>query len=196
MKNTQEDEVAETGESVSVKGSIKSNQRAVMVDPEPKEKAPVVQPTAAPTAPESNIEARLNALETENRVLRDAMRQDRLQASDERIKGKKEELRRGFLKRLQGKVVVAWLSTKDVGSKAEQRIVYQNNMPVGEVMIGHYKTLSGEDIVCEMKEFTDAVEQEWFEILSQDNKTGDMVVRFIDPTLPQSFAINKRFINP
>lgn len=137
---------------------------------------------------------RLAKLEQSIDILRDAVKADRLEKSDEKYKGKKKLVQQGHLKVLRGKVIVAWLAPNARGSEAKQEIIYQNNIPVGEKMIGHYKTIDGEDIVCEMNEFTRSTEQEKFDIVSRN---GDMItVRFHNPELPQVYELAKRYINP
>jgi len=154
------------------------------------------------TPPPTNLDAdlvkrlsdRLDAQDKEIAILRDAARQDRLNRADEKIKGKKSIVKVGHLKKLHGQVIVAWLGVDEPGSQAKQELIYQNNNVVGEKLIGHFKTLSGDDIVCDYQEFARSVSLEQYDELE---KQGDyVVVRFHNPNLPQSYKINKKFINP
>ena len=108
-------------------------------------------------------------------------------------KKKKKEIR-GHLKRLNGKLIVRWMGLNEEGSKAEQKILYQGTTPIGEVLIGHYKTLEGEDIICEASKFYKSIALEKFTKIGQE---GDMwTIRFDNKELPQDMKIHVKYLNP
>jgi hypothetical protein len=137
---------------------------------------------------------RLNKLEEEINILRQAVSRNKLIEAEQKASGKKKILGRGFLKKLQGKVVVAWLGVNDKGSSAKQEIIYNGSSPVGERMIGHYKTIFGDDIVCDMLEFTRSTEKENFDIIAKNGE--ELTICFDNQELPSEYKINTKFINP
>ncbi len=102
--------------------------------------------------------------------------------------------RRGFLKRLEGKLIVKWLGLNEEGSKAEQKILYQGTTPVGEVMIGHYKTIDNEDVVTDAVRFYRSTDLEHFTITGQEGSL--LTLRFDNPNLPQEYKLDLKFVNP
>jgi len=83
---------------------------------------------------------------------------------------------------------------KEEDSKADMKIIYRDNMPVGENLIGHYKTLEGEDIVCDAVKFyrSDVIEK--FDRLEDLGQYWE--VQFHNPKLPQKYRLNINFVNP
>lgn len=106
----------------------------------------------------------------------------------------KKELPRGHMKRIKGKLVTKWLGLNEPGSQAEQKILYQGTTPIGEVLIGHYKTIDDEDIVCEASIFYKSTDLEHFTKLGQDG--DEWIIRFDNMDLPQEYRINVKFVNP
>ena len=165
-------------------------------------KETITDKTDAPKASETVIPEgkvmidadRLARLEQQIDVLRDAVKEDRLARSEEKFMGKKEPNKVGHLKVLKGKVIVKWFGVGEEGSKASAELIYTNNQVTGEKLIGHYRTIEGEDIICDMNEFTRATDVAKFDVLSKEGNI--LTVRFHDKNLPSEFAINKRYINP
>ena len=86
------------------------------------------------------------------------------------------------------------MGLNEEGSKAEQKILYQGTTPIGEVLIGHYKTLEGEDIICEASKFYKSIALEKFTKIGQE---GDMwTIRFDNKELPQDMKIHVKYLNP
>lgn len=106
----------------------------------------------------------------------------------------KVEKPRGHLKRIDGKLVEKWMGLNEAGSKAEQKILYQGTTPVGEIMIGHYKTFDDEDLVCEAIKFYRSTDLEYFTKLGEDG--DEWTIAFDNPELPQNHKINVRYVNP
>jgi len=127
-------------------------------------------------------------------ILEDSVSRYKLEQATSRHDAKKDKPLRGHLKRLQGKVIARWMGVNEEGSRAKQELVYLNNAIVGEKLVGHYKTIGGEDIICDAIEFTRSNRLEKFTILSQD---GDILtIKFDDNTLPQEYKIDVKYVNP
>jgi hypothetical protein len=118
----------------------------------------------------------------------------KLEEQEALAKRDRKELPRGHLKRLDGKLITRWVGMNEPDFKGEQKIIYQGTTPMGEIMIGHYKTIDNEDIVCEAVKFYRSTDLEYFTKLSQDGDTW--TIRFDNKELPQDLKINAKFVNP
>jgi len=127
-------------------------------------------------------------------LLKGTVSRYKLEEQEALLKGKKKKLPRGHLKKVNGKLILSWLGLNVAGSKAEQKILYQGTTPVGEVMIGHYKVLDDEDLVCEASKFYKSTDLEKFTKIGQEG--DNWIIKFDDPELPQKMSINIKFINP
>jgi uncharacterized protein involved in tellurium resistance len=113
-------------------------------------------------------------------------------------KDKKEnQLQSGYLKCLDGEVIVRWLGKKEEGYKGKQEIIYNNNSPIGEIMDGHYVSITGKNIIKPIREFTNTTDKEYFRILKREEIDGEelLTIKFDNKELPQSFKIKSKFIN-
>lgn len=135
-------------------------------------------------------------LQDDINLLKRSVSQYRLQEQELALKKERGEdtLPRGYCKRIDGELVVSWLGLNDEGSKAEQKILYQGTTPIGEVLIGHYKTIDGKDIVTEASKFYTSTDLEKFTKIGQEGDTW--IVRFDNPELPQEYKIHLKFVNP
>ena len=158
-------------------------------------------------------EEKLNKLLSEMEILKDTVSKQRYKEAEARQD--KKFLLQGHLKRLKGEVIIAWypmerkgngasqtvynlkdepIEIKEEDSKAEMEIIYKDNVPVGEKLVGHYKTIEGKDIVCDAKEFYRSSAVEKFDKLEDLGQFW--LVSFHNPLLPKKIKININFINP
>lgn len=100
----------------------------------------------------------------------------------------------GHCKRLQGKVIVKWIGSKDPAYKGRQEILYNGTTPSGEVLKGHFVTIDGEEIITDMIQFTRSNDLEFFTKLS-DTPDGNWMIRFENPELPQEYEFNPHYNN-
>lgn len=133
-------------------------------------------------------------MQSDIELLKKVANRYRLEEQEALAKRNEKGAPRGHLKRLNGKLVVKWLGLNEKGSKAEQKILYQGTTPVGEVLIGHYKTIEDEDIVCEAVKFYRSTDIEQFTKIGQEG--DDWVIKFDNQALPQEYKINLKFVNP
>lgn len=156
----------------------------------------IIEETKKMTKEQADIKELILKLEEQARtidILKDAVNKNKLEKSikDHDTTSKYPT---GYFKRLRGNLIVKWLGADDIGSQVKQEIVYQNNIPLGERMVGHYLTLDNDSIVCDMLEFIRSNSRESFDIIKQD---GDkLVIRFHNLELPQEYETNIKFINP
>ena len=135
-----------------------------------------------------------NEIQKDIQLLKNSVSRYKLEEQEAKISKNKDKLPRGHCKRLNGKLVVKWLGVNDPGSKAEQKILYQGTTPVGEVLVGHYKTIDDEDIVCEAIKFYRSTDLEYFTKIGQEGE--DWIIRFDNPELPQEYKLNIKYLNP
>ena len=126
-------------------------------------------------------------------ILKDSVSKHKYEIAEKKLNDEPKKPR-GFLKKLHGGLVVKWFGVNEVGSKAKQEILYNNGVPCGERLIGHYVFLDGSETTCDSLEFTRSNEQEWFSIVKDLDESA--VVNFDDPELPREYKINKKYINP
>ncbi len=182
-------------DGVEMTGKVKNSQPVKKPTPikEPTEEKPTVEKSETIEVPKSEFET----MKQDIQILREASREDKVMQAEKRIKGEVVELPVGFLKRLKGKLVVKWFGLNEEGSKAKQEVIHQNNIPVGERMVGHYQTIDGEDIVCDSTEFTKSNDIEKFDKVGGYDE--DWVIRFHNPELAKKYPdykINIKYINP
>src|SRR3989304_2338948 len=157
---------------------------------------PQSQESEEPVGGLSTVEE-LAALKKQVQILRESVRQDKLAQADKRILGEKKTVPVGHLKRLRGKVVVRWYGPREEGSQAKQEIIYQNNNAISEHIVGHYKTIDGDDIVCDMVGFLRGNDLEYFDKIGGTRE--NWIIQFHDSELAAQYPdyeINVKFINP
>lgn len=157
-------------------------------------------------------EAQLNKILGELETLKKTVSKQRYKEANEELKEK--ALQQGHCKRLDGEVIIGWypmaktgkglcdivynetgeeIKLKEEDTKAKMEIIYNNNMPIGETLKGHYKTIKGKDIVCDAKNFYRSTTIEKFDVLREE---GDYkIIKFHNTLLPQEYKINNKFIN-
>lgn len=136
----------------------------------------------------------LNKMQEDIRILKSVASRYKLEEQEALAnKGKKKESR-GFLKKLDGKLIVKWIGSNEPGWKGEQKILYQGTTPIGEVLVSHFKTIEDEDVICDAVKFYRSTDLEHFTKVGQE---GDIwIIRFDNPELPQEFKVDVKFINP
>lgn len=170
-------------EGVEVKGKVKNTGNASKPEPKVEQR------------PSTSDE--INELRREIQVLRSSVRQDKLSQADKQFKGEEPVFPTGFLKKLDGKLIVMWYGIDDPGSKATQELIYQNENVVGERLIGHYVTIDGEDIICDIGKFTRSNKLEYFDKVNSYGE--DWIISFHNPELKEKYTnykINVKFVNP
>lgn len=165
---------------------------------------------------EEKLEAILDKMEKQAEqieILQSTVSKQRLKEAGENHN--KEFLLQGHLKRLRGELIIGWnrmekkgkgysttvynaknepIEIREEDSMARMEIIYKDNYPVGEKLVGHYTTLEGKDIVCDAVEFYRSTVLEKFDRIKDEGQFW--IVRFHNPSLPQRLRININFINP
>lgn len=137
----------------------------------------------------------MEAQSADIRVLKKSVSKYKLEENEAKEKKGKTVATRGYLKKLNGEVIVKWLSKDDPNSKVKNEILYQGTTPTGEVLKSHYITIDDKEIVTDTIQFVRSNEMEYFTKLKTDSE-GNWVIQFDNPTLPQEYTINPKFINP
>lgn len=129
------------------------------------------------------------------RVLKKSVSKYRLEENQAKEEKDKVSQPRGFLKRLNGKLIVKWLGKDEVNSKAKGEILYNGTTAAGEILKGHYITLEGEEVVTDAVLLTRSTDLEHFTQTGKDSE-GNWIIRFDNTDLPQEYKINPKFVNP
>ena len=152
------------------------------------------------TVPKSQLDDIQNTIKDqaeELAVLKGSVSRSRYEQAETKFGKSGEDIRpRGFLKYLHGALIVGWKSAEESPIVAENKIIFSNNQPVGEVMKGEYIPIDekAKTIVCDYVDFVRSNEQEFFRIKEVN---GDMlIIEFENKELPQTYSINSKFINP
>lgn len=164
------------------------------------EELDATQPKKKPTPKKNDDEkvviskAELESLQKDIEILKRSVSRARLDQATSKVEGEVKEEPKGFLKKLNGKVIVKWFGINEPGSKAKQEILYQGTTPIGEILKGHYVTIDGEEILEDAIRFYRSTDLAPFVKLGQEGDSW--IIQFEDPSLPQEFKISTKFINP
>ena len=161
-----------------------------------KNSKPVDPPNETPNETITVDKEVLLDMQKQIKILRESTRQDRLDQADKKY-NTKVKYAKGFLKRLDGKLIVKWLDVGEEGSQAKQDIIYQGQTPVNEKLIGHYITIDGEEIAKDSVLFVRSDDIEKFNIIERMGET--LIIEFHNPELAAKYpeySIHTKYINP
>lgn len=177
--------------------------------PAPQPTAQVVEEQPQPVSEKAEVDRSvLEEMQTQIKILTEASREDKLRMAQKKYGKEEEVLPTGFLKRVQGKLVLRWLSADESELVAKNGAIYdpRTNMQVGENLKGEYITLNeetGEEdketLQIDAIKFYKSEKREKFERISEEIDSNGEVwwnVRFFEKKLPQNLKINVKYINP
>lgn len=122
-----------------------------------------------------------------------AARNLELDGADKRLKG--------FLKKINGKLILRWKGADESEVVARNGVVSEGDRFVGEVMKGHFVTIEGEDLITDYRDFVRSRDRVWFRVVKDEFIDGDRIwtIEFEDIELRNKYGeivIPVKYVNP
>jgi len=146
----------------------------------------------------------LEEMQTKLGLLEQAVSKPRLQQAQMAAKSREKRVYTCHFKKIRGYVVVGIVPYNSPDYKGEMDYITNPSAqaPVGEVMKIHLKVLvkdkefwKEEDMVVDFTTLYRCTDLEYADIVSADNKTDNVEVKFHNPLLPQSYTVKRSILN-
>lgn len=115
------------------------------------------QPRPTATILVEDLSKLIEIVETQKKdmaVMKDALNRDKLLRSEAKHGVNQEDMRpRATLKLYDGKIITKWKDAVESEHVFKNQVVYNGNVPIGEIVKAHLITIDGEEIITDYSDF-------------------------------------------